>query len=121
MLQTPLTQTEKTAGLKFLETEQAKLLASFETDPPSYRPLPWHKIYRHECSSRNNISTAIELKEKYIFSPELEVDGEVIPAQRFGFIFKEGRCRGCGNVARSKTGRFVDAYTRPPLEGRIAR
>jgi hypothetical protein len=139
-----LTKVEKVAGRLFRDTQQAALLASFETDPPTYTVLPWHKIYRHPCPARGDISTALELHEQYVQSGyysvhvmdgELqaeEVDGSEVPGPtwgntefvmpgRFGFIYKQGQCRGCKAVARSKTGRLVDAIDRPPLEGRIAR
>jgi len=112
-----LSPAEKQAGRAFLAEQQAKLVASFDTDPPTYKVLPWHRIYRHECPARSNVSTALELQERYVLSPAY---GEV-PAARFGFIYKEGRCRGCKGTARSKTGRLVDAYQRPPLDGRVAR
>lgn len=115
--QPELTPEEKAAGVVFRDEQQARLLASFETDPPTFTVLPWHKNYRHECSARNDVSTALELHEMYVLS---SASGD-IPAGRFGFIYKEGICRGCKSTARSRAGRIVDAYDRPPLEGRVAR
>jgi hypothetical protein len=43
-----------------------------------------------------------------------------IPAGRFGFWWKTGKC-SCGQRATSKVGKFEDAYLRPPLQGRVAR
>lgn len=116
-----LTPAEKVAGRKFRDEQKDILKQRFEDDPPTYEVFFFQKIYRHLCPARGNISTALELKEKYNFSEEMEVDEQKIPAGRFGFMYKEGRCRGCGAVARSKLGMFQDAYERPPLENRIAR
>lgn len=44
-----------------------------------------------------------------------------VPAGRFGFITRAGKCRGCGQTARSKAGRLVDGWERPPIQGRVAR
>jgi hypothetical protein len=134
-----LTQSEKIAGRKFRDEAQARLTRSFEEDPPRYKAPNFLSFFRHECPGRKMISTAIELKEVYVFSPAYCVsdgvttpvtDGvypdegsELIPASRFGFIYKEGKCRnsGCGETIRSPAGKFVDAYERPPIQGRVAR
>lgn len=139
-----LTQPEKVAGRKFRDEEQAKLLATFDVAPPTYVVPNFLSHYRHECPGRNDISTAIELKEQYVLSPEYEVWDEggvehvhelgddttvliegstVIPPGRFGFIYKEGKCKSklCGHTARSKAGRLVDSWERPPMAGRVGR
>jgi len=134
-----LTPNEKIAGRKFRDDAQAALTASFESAPPTYPAPNFLAHIRHECPGRNDISTALELKEKYQLSPAYYVTdgtaievlddaiqdpgGELIPAGRFAFIYKEGKCKnkGCGHTARSKAGRFVDAHDRPPVEGRVAR
>lgn len=143
---TELTKEEKAAGRVFRDFAQNKLLETFETNPPDHQPPNFLSIFRHPCGGRGNRSTALELKERYEFSPsyvvypttdglavhqgdeewaEEQVPGDytIIPANRFGFIYKEGKCssKGCGQTARSKAGRFVDAYERPPVTGRVAR
>lgn len=125
-----LTESEKTAGRWFRDVEQQRLLESFDDAPPTYQVPNFLAHYRHNCEKRRGVSTAMELKEIYIFSPEVHVSGkevvesggeETIPAGRFGFIYKEGRCSGCRQTARSRAGRLVDAYDRPPVHGRVAR
>ena len=144
-----LTDLEKHAGRRWRERSQAALEKSHEDDPPTFVPPPWLRHYRHNCELRGGRSTSMELKEKYVLSPELWVcycsavgelekdyspdahgcgfphddcDGGKVAAVkgRFAFIFKEGRC-GCGATARSRAGRLVDAYERPPLSGRVGR
>lgn len=44
-----------------------------------------------------------------------------VPGGRFGFIWREGRCRSCGRTARSRAGRLVDAVDRPPITGHVNR
>ena len=145
-----LSDLEKMAGRAFRDKCQAALEKSHETDPPTFVPLPWLHHYRHNCELRQGRSTSLQLKEMWWTSPELWVcycsaigelnkdwspdyshrcgfpheccDGGKVAAVegRFAFIFKEGRC-SCGATARSRAGRLVDAYERPPLSGRVAR
>lgn len=116
-----LTPDEKTAGRQFRDEQQQALTHSFETDPPTYAVPNFLAHYRHNCPARNNTSTAMELKEFYNFSEEIDVGGTVIPSSRFGFIYKVGKCSRCKQTSRSRAGKFVDAYVRPPLQGRVAR
>lgn len=109
-----LTPQEKEAGRAFRDAVQNELLATFETDPPTHVVPNFIAMFRHKCSARGGRSSPLELKEVYKFSP---AHGPV-PARRFGFIYKEGKCRYCGNTARSRAGRLVDAHVRLPLSWR---
>ena len=133
-----LTPDEKIAGREFKRAEQAKLDKLMEADPPTYECLAFHANVRHECELVGK-EIALKLEERYIFSVAYLVkDGEawslegvitsdpeqvgikLIPHGRFGFIYKEGKCK-CGATARSPEGHFVDAYKRPPIMRRVAR
>lgn len=135
-----LTDDEKLAGRCYRDRSQDELTISHETDPPTFAPPPWLRHYRHNCPLRGDRSTSLELKEVYVLSPELWVcycstvealsdsfphrdcDGGRVLAEkgRLAFIFKEGKC-GCGATARSRVGRLVDAWDRPPITGRVVR
>lgn len=114
-----LTQIEKKAGHLFLADAEATLLALNETDPPTYVAAYFLGLFRHICSARKNRSMAMELKERYLVSPIYPSEG--VPAGRFGFIYREGCCKACGQTARSAKGRLVDGWERPPITGRVAR
>lgn len=114
-----LTDDEKKVGKLFRAQSVEKLDEINEIDPPTYEVPFFLGIYRHLCSARHGRSTGMELKEKYLLSPMYPDDG--VPAGRFGFVFREGRCRACGQTARSRVGRIVDGWERPPLTGRVAR
>lgn len=141
-----LTPAEKAAGRRFRDDAQAELLQSFEAEPPTYVVPNFLALYRHKCAKREGRSTALELKEIYVQSPgytvidtdPLTVVAEsdtlvpstavgpqrvmtYVPPGRFGFIYRAGTCRGCGQTARSKAGRIVDGHERPPIHGRVAR
>lgn len=144
-----LSPEEKAAGRRFRDDAQAILAATFLTDHPTYSVPNFIGIYRHACAGRTNRSTALELKEIYLPSPAYQVStrkGQIdqvvredepfmpfiavplepyqltrIPAGRFGFIYREGRCRSCGDTARSRAGRLIDGWERPPISGRVAR
>ena len=141
-----LTQVEKIAGRAFRDSAQAALTESLATEPPFYKAPNFLSHWRHECPGNRGISMAIALKERYVMSPAYLVDPdaglavlyasvitetepiipkgwEFIPAGRFGFVYKEGRCSasGCARSVRSPAGKVVDAYQRPPIEGRVAR
>jgi hypothetical protein len=130
---------EKAAARLFRDREQAALDQSFVDDPPDYEPPNWIAVYRHGCPARANRSSALELPEVYKASPRLTVESSEagvhtpyfssewrprdvdlwqIPQGRFGFIYRQGRCRLCARTARSRKGRLVDAWQRPPLFGR---
>lgn len=113
----PYTESEKAAGRAFRDQAQADLTAHIAAHPPTYTVPHLISILRHACPARGDRSTALELKEIYLRSPAV---GDV-PEGRFGFISKQGRCRLCDQTAASTEGRLVDAWTRPPLGGRVAR
>ena len=111
-----LTQAEKKVGRQFRNTQEARLLTLNNLKPPDYVVPSFLAIFRHLCPARNNRSTAMELKERYVTSPQYP--GESIPEGRFGYLYREGQCSNCGRTARSGVGRLVDAQERPPLNGR---
>lgn len=108
-----LSAAEKAAGRAFRDTAQADLLNTFTADPPTFTVPNFIALYRHNCPQRGDRSTALELKEQYQLSPAYPEHG--VPAGRFGFIWRFGACRHCGATARSRAGRLVDAYARPPI------
>jgi len=114
-----LTPTEKKYGRLFRAESELKLFCINDADPPTYEVPFFLGIYRHLCPARNNKSTGLELKEQYWVSPIYP--DEDVPAGRFGYLFREGRCRACGQTARSRVGRVVDGWERPPITGRVAR
>lgn len=114
-----LTEQDKTAARLFRDQAQADLIATFEADPPTYTVPTFIALYRHLCASRGHKSVALELKEIYVVSPIYPEHG--VPAGRFAFLYRQGRCRGCGQTARSRKGRLVDGWKRPPIFGRGAR
>lgn len=112
-----LTGEEKVAGRRFRVTAQAVLAELSAANPPTY-PVPVVLgVLRHACPSRGGISTALVLREVYIPSPAYDAN---VPAGRFAWIYREGRCAGCGQTARSE-GRLVDGWERAPIHGRVAR
>ena len=114
-----LTPNEKTVGRAFRDKVEAELEQSFVDNPPTYVVPSVLALYRHGCPKRKDRSTALELKEIYVKSPHnSELD---VPAGRFGFIYREGKCRLCGHTARSRRGRLVDGLARPPIHGRVVR
>lgn len=114
-----LTAIEKQAGRLFRDQAQAKLSARCNTEPPTFTVPHFLAVYRHLCPRRQQVSTALELREQYELSPPYpDLD---VPAGRFGFLYREGKCRFCGLTARSKAGRLVDGWQRPPIQGRVNR
>lgn len=111
-----LSAEEKQAGRRFRDCEQQLLDRRFETDPPTYTVSGLIAVYRHACPERGGLSTTLELREIYLTSPAYP-EYPQIPAGRFGFLYREGRCRHCGDVALSREGRIVDSRERPPLGG----
>ena len=106
-----LTDEEKARGRIFRDAQVQALSDRLELERPTYTPPAFVSIYRHECAGRNNVSTALGLKEVYITSE----------CGTFGYIYKEGECRSCGETALSPIGKFVLSADRPPLENRKAR
>lgn len=105
------TAQEKEVGRAFRDDLDAKLAASFDADPPTYAVATYLAIYRHNCPARQRRSTAMVLREMYRLSPA----EPGVPLGRFGYIYREGLCSGCGQTARSRIGRLVDGWSRPPL------
>ena len=136
----PLSDVEKQAGRAFRAGRQAALDALNEQDPPGMRVLLLWRVIRHGCpvGRAYRASTGIMLREHYEESPEYwacycgalstwgthfphdDCDGGkvVSPAGQFAFIWKEGKCSGCGLAVRSETGRFIVAADRLPGHGR---
>lgn len=139
-MSTQLTRSEKLAGRLFKSTCQLALTEKNTVDPPNIYPPPQLANYRHLCPKKRDTSTAAPLKEIYVYSPAYwvvtdetgeqvaklavpgqlpGVDGELIRAGRFGFIYREGGCP-CGSKGRSREGWFVIANQRPPLSVRTS-
>lgn len=114
-----LTEVEKNVGRLFRSAAEGQLSALNEKDPPTYSAPFFLGVYRHLCPAKGSHSRAMELKEQYLVSPIYP--DENVPAGRFGYIYREGRCRACGQTARSMVGRLVDGWERPPITGRVAR
>lgn len=133
-----LTETEKEQGRIFRGAAAAYLARLNFDDPPDFKPLPVSGLFRHNCPARRGVSTALQLIEVYMASstpiepelpqflhwactamgvehPEASLDGWSGDDGRFGFRFREGKCKGCSQTARSAVGIFVDALDRPPL------
>ena len=129
---------EKAAGRLFRDTEQALLDALNAAQPPTYVVPYVIALYRHRCPARESRSTSLELREVYHASEKIavetddgahtahwyaawwpgraaQVDTWLVQAGRFGFVYRDGRCRGCAQTARSATGRLVDGWDRPPI------
>jgi hypothetical protein len=115
-----LSPAERVAGRAFRDHWQATLRERHGQDPPTHDALAYLAVFRHGCAARHGASTAIALKEVYHLSPAYVIDDGHVPAGRFAFIYKEGRCQHCQATVRS-AGRLVDAWERPPLHGRPAR
>lgn len=131
---------ERCAGRLFRQLAGAELTRLFAAVKPTYTVPPVIAVYRHPCAGKHGLSCAMQLKEEWVPSPvmvveraddgtltafvkddwvvNLNVDTWTVPQGRFGFIYRQGRCRMCGVAAMSKYGRIVDAYERPPLDSR---
>jgi hypothetical protein len=133
-----LTPTEKKAGKAFREASQLILNDRNRQDPPGQFAVVFHRVVRHNCPAAAGVSTGTVLREHYEESPEYWVcycgavstwswhfphwdcqGGKVaVAAGQFAWIWKEGKCSGCGLVVRTKLGRFVIAADRPADCGR---
>lgn len=112
-----MTEAELQAGLDKLNAD----------DPPDYWPSALLANFRHPCMKARiakrtgrPVSTAIDLKEVYLTRWEESVP-LIDPDDEFAMIYRQGTCKSCGQVARSKTGRFVRTAERPPVYGRVSR
>lgn len=111
---------------------QEGLDALNEQDPARYHPMPVGANFRHMCEKARQakhtgkgVSTAIDLKERYVTGWET-TDGNVVPAENadtaeYAILYREGRCKSCKELARSKEGRIVRTADRPPVLGRVGR
>lgn len=133
---------EKVAGRLF-RVQQQQFLDDVNADEPPTHWVPHVlALLRHRCPARDGRSTALELREVYIASDKIVVESDggvhtalwwsawwpgrasvvdtwIVQAGRFGFLYRDGRCRSCQQTARSQTGRLVDGWDRPPLDGRV--
>lgn len=106
-------------------------LAALNAEEPALYDPPWFAgRYRHTCPRRGGRSTALDLKERYVTLGEVLDGGKVpIPAlplhdiddAAYAIIYNEGRCKWCGQTARTTQGHIVLVAERPPLTGRVAR
>lgn len=96
-------------------------------DPPHHDVPPILANFRHPCTRARQsaklggkgVSTAIDLKERYVLLSE--ADPTAPDGGEYALVYREGRCKRCGQVARSRTGRVVLTAERPPIAGRVAR
>jgi hypothetical protein len=109
-----VTPAELAAAREFRQERRIALASRNAGSPPDITVSPLVRFYRHGCVAKGGRSIALELRERYDFSPEYRDGGQVIPAGRFGFIWIEGKCPVCDVVARSANGRLVDPGDRPP-------
>ena len=120
-----LTPYQKQAGRIFRDERQAVLDALNAVRPPARYVLTQWRVVRHLCPDRDGASVGISLREVREDSPEYwgcycsappaphSADfphsdcqgGMVVAAESlFGFVWKEGRCSGCGQELRSRRG-----------------
>lgn len=100
-----LSPQEKAAGRRFRDTAQADLEASLRSNPPTFLVPGVIAAYRHDCPGRAGRTLALELREVYVSSPAYP--DLAVPAGRFAFTYRVGRCIRCGATARCETGRLV--------------
>lgn len=115
-----LTALEKQAGRAFRDARQALLDARNEASPPKVFALPLWRVVRHECPVAGGASIGVTLRAVIEPSPECRGpdDAKVIAAGgRFAFVWKEGKCSGCGLTVRTRRGRFT-VTDRPADHGR---
>lgn len=130
---------EKVAGRLFRGRAQADLDDYRAAVKPELDVPVWIASYRHLCTARSSNSTALELREVYVTSSRIVVETDddgvhratffdewtvnrdhdqwIVPAGRFGFIYRNGHCTACDQRAVSPRGLLVDAWERPPIQG----
>lgn len=105
--------------LDVCDSLQEYLDARNDEDPPTHI-APWFSgLYRHKCPKARvsvnlgskSASTPIDLKERYVTDE----------SGTWAIIYREGKCKLCGETARSKDGCLVETVKRPPISGRVAR
>lgn len=87
------------------ESFQRGLDALNEQDPPKYAPLPFQANFRHACMKARQaqhtgrgVSTAIDLKERYVTHWDQREDGTLFPVENeddaeYAVLYREGRCK----------------------------
>jgi hypothetical protein len=119
-----LSATEKQVGRAFRDARQAVLDELNERDPPDVFALVLWRVVRHECPKAGEASIGITLREVCERSPEYREPGsaKVVAADgRFAFVWKEGKCSGCGLTVRTRRGRVTVPADREPDNGRTQR
>jgi predicted Zn-ribbon and HTH transcriptional regulator len=97
------------------------MLAKLNTDePPDHTPPPFLGSFRHRCPAQRNVSKPIDLREKYLY-PSTEMAATTNSTTPAALIYREGKCKKCGQTARSTSGTVTNPDSRPPIEGRVAR
>lgn len=89
---------------------------------PHYIGQARHGCLGHRLSQGGTraVSSPLEVREVYAYG-WAENGAPVTQGSGLALLYKEGRCRRCGYVGRSETGRIVDDSQRPPLSGRVTR
>jgi hypothetical protein len=134
----PLTPDQKAALRVFRDASQALLNGLNLIDPPGMSAHVFHRVVRHECADADGASVGITLREVREESPEFQmVYGKLYPVQKqgiplgvpakvvaaageFAWLWKEGRCSGCGLAVRTAKGRYVVSADHPARERRQA-
>lgn len=95
-------------------------------NPPDIQVPPFLANTRHSCKKARQsahagkgVSTAMQLKERYVTLASLRPEAE--GGDEYAILYREGRCKKCGTTARSEQGRTVLTAERPPIEGRVGR
>ena len=122
---TLLTDSQKKAGRLFRAGQQGLLDKLNAAEPPGRYALTVWRVVRHPCPAADGASTGITMREHLAASPEYWVcycgvvsplipetfphgdcdGGNMVAAEgQFTFLWKEGRCSGCGLVLRSRAG-----------------
>jgi hypothetical protein len=83
-------------------------------DSPAYVVGKDMTVVRYEGGSPEGTQDMIDAQEE-VGLRHLSIIGAVVPASRFTWIYREGRCPDCKMTARSANGRLADATLRPPL------
>jgi hypothetical protein len=121
----PLTDSQKKAGRAFRAERQFLLDERNKREPPWRYVLTAWRVVRHPCEAAGGASIGITLREHceespeywicycgtlepfhlYVFPHEDCQGGKMVTAGgQFTFLWKEGRCSGCGLVLRSRKG-----------------
>lgn len=104
-----------------------------QDDPVAHHPMWQLALFRHPCPKARQslqlagkgVSTAIDLKERYLVVAEAFPDDQQLlaldPDGAYALLFREGTCNRCKAKARSTIGCAVEIAKRPPISGRVAR